>query len=82
VTSVNDFGAVRRDQSRQAGLGRHISEVPLSDEYVNSVGDVCKVGDYIMSKDRDRDQEVSSSAETVHGANGHRREREIALRGK
>ncbi len=47
VTSVKDFGAFVEIIPGKDGLC-HISE--LSDEYVNSVGDVCKVGDYMHVK--------------------------------
>jgi polyribonucleotide nucleotidyltransferase len=47
VTSVKDFGAFIEILPGRDGLC-HISE--LSDEYVSSVGDVCKVGDQIQVK--------------------------------
>ncbi len=47
VTSVKDFGAFVEILPGKDGLC-HISE--LSDEYVNSVGDVCKVGDELQVK--------------------------------
>jgi polyribonucleotide nucleotidyltransferase len=47
VTSVKDFGAFVEIIPGKDGLC-HISE--LSDEYVNSVGDVCKVGDFMHVK--------------------------------
>ena len=47
VTSVKDFGAFIEILPGKDGLC-HISE--LSDEYVNSVGDVCKVGDEMEVK--------------------------------
>ena len=47
VTSVKDFGAFVEIIPGKDGLC-HISE--LSDEYVNSVGDVCKVGDMMHVK--------------------------------
>ena len=47
VTSVKDFGAFVEILPGKDGLC-HISE--LSDEYVNSVGDVCKVGDELYVK--------------------------------
>ncbi len=47
VTSVKDFGAFIEVLPGRDGLC-HISE--LSDEYVNSVHDVCKVGDYLQVK--------------------------------
>ena len=47
VTSVKDFGAFIEILPGKDGLC-HISE--LSDEYVNSVGDVCKVGDEMQVK--------------------------------
>jgi polyribonucleotide nucleotidyltransferase len=47
VTSVKDFGAFIEIVPGKDGLC-HISE--LSDEYVRSVGDVCKVGDIMQVK--------------------------------
>ena len=47
VTSVKDFGAFVEIIPGKDGLC-HISE--LSDEYVNSVGDVCKIGDSMQVK--------------------------------
>ena len=47
VTSVKDFGAFVEILPGRDGLC-HISE--LSDGYVNSVGDVCKVGDEMKVK--------------------------------
>jgi polyribonucleotide nucleotidyltransferase len=47
VTSVKDFGAFVEILPGKDGLC-HISE--LSDEYVSSVADVCKVGDAMMVK--------------------------------
>jgi polyribonucleotide nucleotidyltransferase len=47
VTSVKDFGAFIEILPGKDGLC-HISE--LSDEYVSSVGDVCKVGDVLQVK--------------------------------
>ena len=47
VTSVKDFGAFIEILPGKDGLC-HISE--LSDEYVSSVGDVCKVGDRVLVK--------------------------------
>ncbi len=47
VTSVKDFGAFVEILPGKDGLC-HISE--LSDEYVNSVADVCKVGDEMHVK--------------------------------
>jgi polyribonucleotide nucleotidyltransferase len=47
VTSVKDFGAFVEILPGKDGLC-HISE--LSDEYVNSVSDVCKVGDELQVK--------------------------------
>ena len=47
VTSVKDFGAFVEILPGKDGLC-HISE--LSDEYVHSVGDVCKVGDLMHVK--------------------------------
>ncbi len=47
VTSVKDFGAFIEILPGKDGLC-HISE--LSDEYVSSVGDVCKVGDVLEVK--------------------------------
>ena len=47
VTSVKDFGAFVEILPGRDGLC-HISE--LSDEYVSSVGDVCKVGDTMSVK--------------------------------
>jgi polyribonucleotide nucleotidyltransferase len=47
VTSVKDFGAFIEIVPGKDGLC-HISE--LSDEYVKSVGDVCKVGDFMQVK--------------------------------
>jgi polyribonucleotide nucleotidyltransferase len=47
VTSVKDFGAFVEILPGKDGLC-HISE--LSDEYVHSVGDVCKVGDFMHVK--------------------------------
>jgi polyribonucleotide nucleotidyltransferase len=47
VTSVKDFGAFVEIIPGRDGLC-HISE--LSDEYVQSVSDVCKVGDYMHVK--------------------------------
>jgi polyribonucleotide nucleotidyltransferase len=47
VTSVKDFGAFVEILPGKDGLC-HISE--LSDEYVNSVADVCKVGDELQVK--------------------------------
>jgi polyribonucleotide nucleotidyltransferase len=47
VTSVKDFGAFVKILPGKDGLC-HISE--LADEYVSSVGDVCRVGDTMMVK--------------------------------
>ena len=47
VTSVKDFGAFIEILPGKDGLC-HISE--LSDEYVSSVADVCKVGDEMQVK--------------------------------
>ncbi len=47
VTSVKDFGAFVEIIPGKDGLC-HISE--LSDDYVNSVGDVCSVGDELQVK--------------------------------
>ena len=47
MTSVKDFGAFVEILPGKDGLC-HISE--LSDEYVNSVADVCKVGDEMQVK--------------------------------
>jgi polyribonucleotide nucleotidyltransferase len=47
VTSVKDFGAFIEILPGKDGLC-HISE--LADEYVSSVGDVCRVGDVMMVK--------------------------------
>jgi polyribonucleotide nucleotidyltransferase len=47
VTSVKDFGAFIEIIPGKDGLC-HISE--LSDEYVSSVADVCKVGDEMQVK--------------------------------
>jgi polyribonucleotide nucleotidyltransferase len=47
VTSVKDFGAFVEILPGKDGLC-HISE--LSEEYVNSVGDVCRVGDELQVK--------------------------------
>ena len=47
VTSVKDFGAFIEILPGKDGLC-HISE--LSDEYVSSVADVCKVGDVLQVK--------------------------------
>ncbi len=47
VTSVKDFGAFVEILPGKDGLC-HISE--LADEYVSSVGDVCRVGDTMMVK--------------------------------
>jgi polyribonucleotide nucleotidyltransferase len=47
VTSVKDFGAFVEIVPGKDGLC-HISE--LSDDYVNSVADVCKIGDYLKVK--------------------------------
>ncbi len=47
VTSVKDFGAFVEIMPGKDGLC-HISE--LSEEYVNSVGDVCRVGDELQVK--------------------------------
>jgi len=47
VTSVKDFGAFIEIIPGKDGLC-HISE--LSDEYVKSVADVCKVGDFVHVK--------------------------------
>ena len=47
VTSVKDFGAFVEILPGKDGLC-HISE--LSDEYVNSVADVCRVGDEMTVK--------------------------------
>jgi polyribonucleotide nucleotidyltransferase len=47
VTSVKDFGAFVEILPGKDGLC-HISE--LADEYVSSVGDVCRVGDSMMVK--------------------------------
>jgi len=47
VTSVKDFGAFVEILPGKDGLC-HISE--LSEEYVSSVGDVCRVGDVLMVK--------------------------------
>jgi polyribonucleotide nucleotidyltransferase len=47
VTSVKDFGAFVEILPGKDGLC-HISE--LADEYVSSVGDVCKVGDPMQVK--------------------------------
>src|SRR4029077_14228218 len=47
VTSVKDFGAFVEILPGRDGLC-HISE--LSNEYVSSVGDVCRVGDHMKVK--------------------------------
>ena len=47
VTSVKDFGAFVEILPGKDGLC-HISE--LADDYVNSVGDVCRVGDEMKVK--------------------------------
>ena len=47
MTSVKDFGAFVEILPGKDGLC-HISE--LSDEYVNSVGDVCRIGDAMHVK--------------------------------
>ena len=47
VTSIKDFGAFIEILPGKDGLC-HISE--LSDGYVNSVADVCKVGDEMLVK--------------------------------
>jgi polyribonucleotide nucleotidyltransferase len=47
VTSVKDFGAFVEILPGKDGLC-HISE--LSNEYVNSVGEVCRVGDEMQVK--------------------------------
>ena len=47
MTSVKDFGAFVEILPGKDGLC-HISE--LADEYVSSVGDVCRVGDTMMVK--------------------------------
>jgi polyribonucleotide nucleotidyltransferase len=47
VTSVKDFGAFVEILPGKDGLC-HISE--LADEYVSSVGDICRVGDVMMVK--------------------------------
>ena len=47
MTSVKDFGAFVEILPGKDGLV-HISE--LSDEYVNSVDDVCKIGDAMSVK--------------------------------
>jgi polyribonucleotide nucleotidyltransferase len=47
VTSVKDFGAFVEILPGKDGLC-HISE--LANEYVNSVGDVCRVGDEMPVK--------------------------------
>ena len=54
VTSVKDFGAFIEILPGKDGLC-HISE--LSDEYVSSVGDVCKVGDVLQVKVIDIDDQ-------------------------
>jgi polyribonucleotide nucleotidyltransferase len=47
VTSIKDFGAFVELVPGKDGLC-HISE--LSDEYVSSVGDVCRIGDVMRVK--------------------------------
>lgn len=47
VTSVKDFGAFVEIIPGKDGLC-HISE--LSEDYVNSVGDVCRIGDELQVK--------------------------------
>ena len=75
VTSVKDFGAFVEIIPGKDGLC-HISE--LSDEYVNSVADVCKVGDYLQVKviavdDQDRVKLSRKAAlREVGEGNGHK----------
>ena len=69
MTSVKDFGAFVEILPGKDGLC-HISE--LSDGYVNSVADVCKVGDAMQVKviaidDQDR---VKLSRKAVHARAG------------
>ena len=79
VTSVKDFGAFIEILPGKDGLC-HISE--LSDEYVNSVGDVCKVGDEMQVKviaidDQDR---VKLSRKAGPARTGHRRPANASLK--
>lgn len=79
VTSVKDFGAFVEILPGRDGLC-HISE--LSNEYVQSVGDVCKVGDQMrvlvididdhdrvkLSRKRAMEQEQAAAGRTADGA--------------
>ena len=76
VTSVKDFGAFVEILPGKDGLC-HISE--LSDEYVSSVADVCKVGDSMQVKviavdDQDRvklSRRIAMRELAEKGSNGH-----------
>ena len=74
VTSVKDFGAFVEILPGKDGLC-HISE--LADEYVSSVGDVCRVGDVMMVKviavdeqDRVKLSRRAAMRETAEAGNG------------
>ena len=70
VSSVKDFGAFVEILPGRDGLC-HISE--LSDDYVNSVSDVCGVGDQLKVKViaiDEHDRVKLSHREAVHDANG------------
>ena len=74
MTSVKDFGAFIEILPGKDGLC-HISE--LSDEYVSSVADVCKVGDELQVKviaidDQDRVKLSRKVLLKEQGGNRHR----------
>ena len=81
VTSVKDFGAFVEILPGKDGLC-HISE--LSDEYVNSVADVCKVGDQMQRQGdrhrRSRPRQAQPQGAAARAARASRRsERQIAV---
>jgi polyribonucleotide nucleotidyltransferase len=72
VTSVKDFGAFVEILPGKDGLC-HISE--LAEEYVSSVGDICRVGDAMMVKviavdEQDRVKLSRKAAMREMGGNG------------
>ena len=86
MTSVKDFGAFIEILPGKDGLC-HISE--LSDDYVNSVADVCKVGDEMHVKviaidDQDRVKLSRKQAARVEqsGSESATHRRRLIARGK
>ena len=80
VTSVKDFGAFVEILPGKDGLC-HISE--LANEYVNSVGDVCRVGDEMPVKviavdEQDRVKLSRKAALLGAGGEGRRQRRAVS----